>query len=173
MSTEVAAEPTETGERRSQEITRERSRRRRSNIDTAEGRRIVKVRLTDAEYAKVAEAAEEASMTVPRYLGECAVNPVAPARTKSGKPRAWLTWPKRQALAALVLSATEALDMIRLQHLSKIGSNLNQLTRVANSNGVISSDEIGEVLDDVRELIDELRERATELQQLARDTTRR
>jgi len=173
VSTEVAPEPTETGGRRAQEASRERSRRRRSNIDAAEGRRIVKVRLTDAEYAKVAAAAEEVSMTVPRYLGECAVNPVASATTKSGKPRAWLTWPKRQALATLVLSATEAMDMIRLQHLSKIGSNLNQIARVANSNGVISSDEIYEVLDDVRELIDELRERATELQQLARDTTRR
>ncbi|WP_328664666.1 plasmid mobilization relaxosome protein MobC [Nocardia salmonicida] len=173
MSTEVAAEPTETGGRRSQEVVRDLRRRRRSNIGGDEGRRIVKVRLTDAEYAKVAEAAEEVSMTVPRYLGECAVNPVVPATTKSGKARAWLTWPKRQALATLVLSATEALDMIRLQHLSKVGANLNQIARVANSNGVISADEIHEVLDDVRELIDELRERATELQQLARDTTRR
>lgn len=173
MSTEAVTESTVAGGRRAQEVARERSRRRRSNIDAAEGRRIVKVRLTDAEYAKVAAAAEEVSMTVPRYLGECAVNPVASATTKSGKPRAWLTWPKRQALATLVLSATEALDMIRLQHLSKVGANLNQLARVANSNGVISPDEIGEVLDDVRELIDELRERSTELEQLARDTVRR
>lgn len=161
-----------TGRRRSQEIARERSRRRRPNMDSGAGQHVVKVRLTDAEYASVKTAAGEASMTVPWYLAQCALNPVAPSRTKSGKVRAWLSWPKRQAVAASVWSATNALDMIRLHHLSKVGSNLNQLTREFHTTGGIS-EEIVDVLADVRELIDELRERAEELSTLAREVVRR
>lgn len=174
VSVDAAAE--ESGKWRSQEIERARSRRRRANIGDGEGRKVVKVRLTDAEYATVSAAAEESSMTVPRYLGECATNPVVPSRTKSGKERPWLPWPKRLALQRLLLSAASALHVVRLEQVSKVGSNLNQLARIANGAGVIDpelAEELVEALAQWRELSAELSERGARIEQLAQDVTRR
>ncbi|MGY2025976.1 MobC family plasmid mobilization relaxosome protein [Nocardia gipuzkoensis] len=168
---EVSVVVSEVGERGSQSIARSRQRRRRPNIT---GRKhTLQVVMSDEEFAMVQQAADEANMTVPWYLVQSAVNPVPAASSKSskrGKP--WLPWPKRQALAALVVSATSALDAVRLEQLAKIGGHLNQIARAANIGGTIA-EEILDVLADVRETMAELRERGARMEELAREVTRR
>lgn len=161
---------------RSQEIARARARRRRPNAVDGDGYKRVTVRLTGSEYATIQEAAEEASMTVPRYLAECAINPVGAGVTKAGKARPWLPWPKRQALSQLLLSAASALHVVRLEQLSKIGSNINQIARLANSVGAVDpelAEELDAALDEFRELSAELSERGARIEKLAEDVTRR
>jgi hypothetical protein len=155
--------------RRSQEIQRARRRRRRPNITGA--RHTVEVVLDDAEMAAVREAAEEAGSTVPWFLVQSAVNPV-PASAGSGSGKPWLPWPKRQALAQVLVSATAALDEIRLAELAKIGGNLNQIAHAANIGGTVG-EEILDVVAELREALGEVRERAETIEQLAKDVTRR
>lgn len=155
--------------RRSQEIERARRRRRRPNITGA--RHTVEVVLDDAEMAAVRAAAEEAGSTVPWFLVQSAVNPV-PSTSGSGSGKPWLPWPKRQALARVLTSATGALDEIRLQELAKIGGNVNQIAHSANVSGAVG-DELIDVLAELREAIAEIRKRAEEIEQLAREATRR
>lgn len=161
---------------RSQEIDRTRARRRRANAAAGDGYKRVTVRLTGSEFATVAAAAEEASMTVPRYLSECALNPVGTRVTKAGKARPWLPWPKREGLARLLMSAASALHVVRLEQVSRIGSNINQLARLANSVGAIDpelGEELQAALGEWRELSDELSERAARIEKLAEDVARR
>ncbi|MBF6138257.1 MobC family plasmid mobilization relaxosome protein [Nocardia otitidiscaviarum] len=128
--------------------------------------------LSESEFATVRAAADEAGMTVPWYLVQSAVNPVpaTAAPGKAGKP--WLPWPKRQTLAALLVSATGALDEVRLEHLAKIGGNLNQIAHAANISGTVA-DEVLDTVEELRETLGELRERAARMEELARDVTRR
>lgn len=134
---------------------------------------MVKVRLTDAEYATVVAAAGEAGMTVPWYLAQCATNPVSSSAKPGKRSAPWLPWPKRQLLAGILVSATGALDEIRLHHLAKIGSNINQITHAMHSTGVLDEEEHGAALAELRELMVEIRERSATMGQLARDVTRR
>ncbi|MEU2258564.1 hypothetical protein ABZ540_35970, partial [Nocardia xishanensis] len=134
---EVAVGQSEGGKRGAQNIARARRRRRRPNITGA--KRTVEVVLSEEEFAMVQRFADEANMTVPWYLVQAAVNPVpSAAAAKDGKP--WLPWPKRQALAGLLVSATSALDAIRLEQLAKIGGHFNQIARSANIGGTVDED---------------------------------
>jgi hypothetical protein len=162
------------GVRRGQNVTRARRRRRRPNI-TDGVRHKVEVVLSTAEYETVKAAATEAGSTVPWYLVQCATTPLPASsggEAGSGKSGPWLPWPKRQALAAALVSATGALDEVRLEQLSKIGSNLNQIAQAANIGGTVA-DEVLDTAAEVREAIAELRERAERLEELARQVTRR
>ncbi|MFC9898523.1 plasmid mobilization relaxosome protein MobC [Nocardia sp. NPDC127579] len=157
--------------RRSQNIARSRRRRRRPNIMGE--KRTVEVVLSVEEYERVARSAEEANCTVPWYLAQCALEPVAPA-TKDGGP--WLSWPKRREIVRALMSAASALDMLRLHHVSKIGGNLNQLTRLANVDQHIPDDVLEDlpvVLEQLEAVGEDLRERAERLEELAQKAARR
>ncbi|WP_228811493.1 plasmid mobilization relaxosome protein MobC, partial [Nocardia farcinica] len=95
-----------------------------------------------------------------------------PAVSAGGKAGPWLPWPKRQALAAALVSATGALDAVRLEQLAKIGGHFNQIAHAANITGTVA-DEVLDVAEDLRETLAELRERAQRLEELAREVTRR
>ncbi|WP_306358982.1 MULTISPECIES: MobC family plasmid mobilization relaxosome protein [unclassified Nocardia] len=167
----VAEGSSEGGARRSQNIARARRRRRRPNIDGP--KHTIEVVLSADEFATVRAAADEAGMTVPWYLVQSAVNPVpAATASASGKAKPWLPWPKRQTLAALLVSATGALDEVRLEHLAKIGGNLNQIAHAANISGTVA-DEVLDTVEELRETLGELRERAARMEELAREVTRR
>lgn len=175
---EVAAVSTEASAStlRSQEIQRSRERRRRPNAVEGEGYKRVTVRLTPEELATVREAADEASMSVPQYLAQCALNPVGASVTKSGKARPWLSWPKRLAMQRLLLSAASALHVMRLEQVAPVGSNINQIARIANSTGYLDperGEELDIALEEWRALDAELRERGARIEQLAKDVTRR
>ncbi|MFF0637798.1 MobC family plasmid mobilization relaxosome protein [Nocardia sp. NPDC004151] len=160
--------------RGSQNLARARRRRRRPNIEGK--KQTLEVVFSEAEFAKVQALADEVDCTVPWFVVQAAVYP-APASSKgdrsSDKP--WLPWPQRKALSASLMSATGALDEVRLEQLAKIGSNLNQIAHVFNADGV-ASDEIAEVLEaveELRETMTELRERAERMEELAREAVRR
>ncbi|MGV9838037.1 MobC family plasmid mobilization relaxosome protein [Nocardia niigatensis] len=171
MSAEaVGSEQSEVGVRRSQNIARSRRRRRRPNID---GRKhLVQVVLSAEEFAKVQELADEADMTVPWYLVQAAVNPVAASSKGSSDGKPWLPWPKRVAIRGELISATGALDGVRLEQLAKACGNLNQIAHAANVTGVVSEDVL-ETNAELRELVAELRERAERIEELAREVARR
>lgn len=166
----VAEEGTAGRARRSQEIARGRRRRRRPNITGP--KQLLEVTVSEEELAAIKEAAEEANCTVPWFMVQSAINPAPAAASSNGRRGPWLPWPKRQAIVATLLSATGALDEIRLQQLAKIGGNLNQIAHSANISGV-AGDELIDVLAEVRETIAEIRQRAEEIEQLAREATRR
>ncbi|MFI6225322.1 plasmid mobilization protein [Nocardia salmonicida] len=171
MSTEASSSTL-----RSQEIDRTRARRRRANAVEGDGYKRVTVRLTASELATVREAADEAGMSVPQYLAQCALNPVGASVTKSGKARPWLTWPKRLALQRLLLSASSALHVLRLEQVAPVGSNLNQIARIANSTGYLDperGEELDIALEEWRALDADMRERGARMEQLAKDVTRR
>ncbi|MEU4345582.1 hypothetical protein AB0H00_30750 [Nocardia sp. NPDC023852] len=160
------------GPRRSQNIARSRRRRRRPNIDGP--KRTLEVVLSEEEYAKVAQFAEEANCTVPWYLVQSAVDPVAAASSKDGGP--WLPWPQRREVVRSLLSASSALDMMRLHHVSKIGGNLNRLVHLANIDGVVPEElyeELFTVSEELAAVAEDLRERAERLEELARKAARR
>ncbi|WP_433635629.1 MobC family plasmid mobilization relaxosome protein [Nocardia sp. CA-120079] len=157
------------GERGAQSIARARRRRRRPNI--VGDKQTVEVVFSESEFAKVQQFAEEAGCTVPWYVVQSAVYP-APAASSGSNSGPWLPWPKRKALAAALMSATGALDEVRLEQLAKIGNNLNQIAHAANISGTVA-DEILDTVADLREAIGELRERAERMEALAREATRR
>ncbi|WP_280336074.1 MobC family plasmid mobilization relaxosome protein [Nocardia wallacei] len=167
----VAEQGTAPRARRSQQIARDQRRRRRPNITGPKVK--LEVVMSEAEYAKVAEAAEEAACTVPWYLVQSALNPPQ-ASAKPGRktPGPWLPWPKRLALSNTIMSAANVLSRIVLDQLSHVGANLNQLTRAANIDGVVG-EELAETIEELRETVGELRAHAAEMEQLARDVTRR
>ncbi|MEU4345345.1 MobC family plasmid mobilization relaxosome protein [Nocardia sp. NPDC023852] len=171
----AATSPT-TGEgvaskRRMQDVTRARSRKRRENIGASVKR--FRVTVSEAEAAALAEAAAEASMTVPRYLAESALNPtggrVAGEADEAGP---WLPWPKRKTLAGILLSAAGAMDEVRVEHLAKIGGNLNQIAHAAHVTGTLAED-IDDTLAQLRVVLEDLAARAARLDELAREVTRR
>ncbi len=167
----VAEQDTAGRPRRSQQIARDQRRRRRPNITGPKVK--LEVVLSEAEYAKVAEAAAEANCTVPWYLVQSALNPPqASAKPGRKSPGPWLAWPKRLAISRAVMSAANVLSRIVLDHLSHIGANLNQIARAANIDGVVG-DELAETIVELRETVGEIRGRAAEMEQLARDVTRR
>ncbi|MGW4094820.1 hypothetical protein [Nocardia sp. NPDC004750] len=160
------------GPRRSQNIARSRRRRRRPNIDGP--KRTLEVVLSEEEYAKVAQFAEEANCTVPWYLVQSAVDPVAAASSKDGGP--WLPWPQRREVVRSLLSASSALDMMRLHHVSKIGGNLNRLVHLANIDGAVPEElyeELFTVSEELAAVAEDLRERAERLEELAQKAARR
>ncbi len=66
--------------------------------------------------------------------------------------------------------------MVRLEQVSKVGSNINQIARVANGTGAIDpelAEDLAEALEQWRELTVELSERGARIEQLAEDVTRR
>ncbi|MFG3525093.1 MobC family plasmid mobilization relaxosome protein [Nocardia nova] len=136
--------------------------------------RSVKVALSEEEFATLKAAAEEAGSTVPWYLVESTLNPPAatakPGPKGMGKP--WLPWPKRQALAYQLGTAARVLNDIRLEELSHVGANLNQLTRAANIDGVVG-EELAEVIGDLSKLVAEIRERAEDIEAMAKEVVRR
>ncbi|MEV6073399.1 MobC family plasmid mobilization relaxosome protein [Nocardia sp. NPDC052001] len=162
----VAKESSAGGARRSQDIARARRRRRRPNIDGP--KHTVEVVLSEEEFAKVREAADDAGMTVPWFLVQAAINPVA--SPKDNGP--WLPWPKRVALRGELISATGAMDAIRLEQLAKACGNLNQLAHAANVTGMVAED-ILETNEELRETSAELRERAERIEELAQQVVRR
>ncbi|MFE2962016.1 MobC family plasmid mobilization relaxosome protein [Nocardia tengchongensis] len=157
--------------RGSQNLARARRRRRRPNI---EGKKhTLEVVFSEAEFAKVSALADEVDCTVPWFVVQAAVYP-APASSKgdrsSDKP--WLPWPQRKALSASLMSATGALDEVRLEQLAKIGGLLNQIAHAANIDGQVA-EEVLEALEDLGETMAELRERAERMEELAREAVRR
>ncbi|MGW5380729.1 MobC family plasmid mobilization relaxosome protein [Nocardia sp. NPDC003999] len=157
--------------RRMQSVARTRNRKRQENI--GEGAKRFRVTVSAADAVKLEEAAAEANMTVPRYLAESALNPTggrAAGETDEAGP--WLPWPKRKTLAGVLLSAAGAMDEVRVEHLAKIGGNLNQIAHAANITGTLA-DDIDDTLDQLRAVLDDLAVRATRLDELAREVTRR
>lgn len=154
------------GARGSQNIARARRRRRRPNIDGP--RHTIEVVLSEEEFAKVQQAADEANCTVPWYLVQSAVDPVS-TRATSGP---WLPWPQRREIVSALNSAASAMDMVRLHHVSKIGGNLNQIARAANITGT-EAEELFEVLEALEAVAEDLRERAERIEELAREAARR
>lgn len=170
MGIDEGAEGLPKGRRGAQLVARERSRRRRPNI--AGAKRTVEVVMSEAEYAEVKAAAAEAGMTVPWYLVQAAVNPVAPSRTPGGKLTAWLPWPRRQTLASILMSAAGAMDEVRRRELAPAGSNLNQITKGMHISGGLA-EEIHDTMEDLRELYNRLLEDSEEMMKLAREVARR
>ena len=175
MSVEVGvSEQAEAGgPRRSQNIARSRRRRRRPNIDGP--KHTVEVVFSAEEFAKVQELADEANMTVPWFLVQAAVSPVPMSASSNGSGDAdkpWLPWPKRVAIRGELISATSALDAVRLEQLAKACGNLNQLTHAANVTGTVAED-IFETNEELRETSAELRERAERIEALAQQVVRR
>lgn len=166
----VAEQVSGSGRRRSQEIVRSQRRRRRPNIDGP--KRSVLVVVSEEEYARIKEAADEANSTVPWCLVESTLNPPAAVTKPGRKGGPWLPWPKRQAIAAAIGSATRALHDIRLGELSHVGANLNQLTRAANIEGVVGED-LTEVIEDLATVVTELRERAEQMEAMVKEVVRR
>ena len=95
------------------------------------------VRLSPEERAIVDAAAEEAGLTTGSYAREKMLG--APAAREVRRPPA-----ERQELVRL------------LAELGKIGGNLNQLARAANTGTVLYSEEIAETLASLREVRDAL-----------------
>ena len=133
---------------------------------------MLEVTVSDEELAAIKESAAEANCTVPWFMVQSAINPAPVAAASGGRSGPWLPWPKRQAIVAALLSATGALDEIRLQELAKIGGNVNQIAHSANISGAVG-DELIDVLAELRETVAEIRKRAEEIEQLAREATRR
>lgn len=160
--------------RRSQVIARGQRRRRRPNIDPAESKHTLELTVSGSEWAQLKAAAAENGSTIPWYVLQCALYPVAPRSGETGESTSgpWLPWPKRQGLQWALLSATAALDEIRLQELAHMGANLNQIAHSANVTGVLA-DDIDDTLAQWRETMEVLRATAAEVQQLAKDVTRR
>lgn len=156
--------------RRSQEISRERARRRRPNI--VGPKRSVMVMVSESEYATLKAAADEAGATVPWYLVESALNPPAATAKPGRKAGPWLAWPKRKALADTIVSLSGLLAEIVLRDLSHVGANLNQLTRAANIDGVVG-EELGDVIEELADTVAEIRDRAERLEKLAKEVVRR
>ncbi|WP_181724189.1 MobC family plasmid mobilization relaxosome protein [Nocardia gipuzkoensis] len=180
--------------RRMQSVARTRNRKRQENI--GEGAKRFRVTVSAADAVKLVEAAAEANMTVPRFLAESAMNPTGGRRRggrRSGSTLAgggpdrvgdagkadeadevgpWLPWPKRKTLAGVLLSAAGAMDEVRVEHLAKIGGNLNQIAHAANITGTLA-EEFEEVLAEHRALMADLAERAARMDELAREVTRR
>ncbi|PXX52778.1 hypothetical protein DFR70_13026 [Nocardia tenerifensis] len=160
--------------RRSQNIARARKRKRQQAI-VGEKKR-VEVTMALADYERVlAPAAAEAGMTVPKYLLQCSLNPVGVRSEEGGKAGAkpWLPWPKRQVLQGILLSATSAMDTIRLRYLAHIGAGLDGLIHSAHVTGVLDSAELDEGLAQLRGVMTELSERAQRIEALAEDVVRR
>ncbi|MFR9773873.1 MobC family plasmid mobilization relaxosome protein [Nocardia sp. SC052] len=181
--------------RRMQSVARTRNRKRQENI--GEGAKRFRVTVSAADAVKLVEAAAEANMTVPRYLAESALNPTGGRRRTRGRRSGstptgggpeqvgnagegeeadevgpWLPWPKRKTLAGVLLSAAGAMDEVRVEHLAKIGGNLNQIAHAANITGTLA-EEFEEVLAEHRALMADLAERAARMDELAREVTRR
>ncbi|PPI89037.1 hypothetical protein C5E46_35310 [Nocardia nova] len=156
--------------RRSQEIARERSRRRRPNIIGP--KRTLEVTVSEEEYARLKEAADEAGSTVPWYVLESALNPPAATAKPGRKAGPWLAWPKRKALADTIVSLSGLLAEIVLRDLSHVGANLNQLTRAANIDGVVG-EELGDVIEELADTVAEIRDRAERLEKMAKEVVRR
>jgi hypothetical protein len=133
---------------------------------------LLEVTVSEEEFEAITAAAAEANCTVPWFMVQSAINPVPAVASSGGRSGPWLPWPKRQAIVAALLSATGALDEVRLQELGKIGGNLNQLAHAANISGTVG-DELIDLTAELRETIAEIRKRAEEIEQLAREATRR
>ncbi|MFE3990031.1 hypothetical protein ACFXPR_36615 [Nocardia tengchongensis] len=161
------------GGRRSQQIARAARRRRRPNI--VGPKTTIEVVFSEEEFAKVAEFAERANCTVPWYVVQAAVDPVAPSSEgKSSGP--WLPWPARRELVRSLNSAASAMDMMRLHHVKKIGGNLNRLVHLANIDELVSDEVLDQLPDLINELwavAEDLRERAEKLEEYAREASRR
>ncbi len=170
-TTSSAAHAGVPSKRRMQSVARSRNRKRQENIGTEAKRFRVTVSAADA--AALEAAAAEANMTVPRYLAESALNPTggrAAGETDEAGP--WLPWPKRKTLASILLSAAGAMDEVRVEHLAKIGGNLNQIAHAANVTGTLA-EEFDDTLAQLRVVLDDLAARAAHMDELAREVTRR
>ncbi|MBP2194560.1 plasmid mobilization relaxosome protein MobC [Nocardia goodfellowii] len=169
----VSEQAEESAPRRSQNIARAANRRRRPNI---KGRkRTLEVVLSEEEYAKVQVLAEASNCTVPWFLVQAALDPVA-ASSKGKDDGPWLPWPARRELIRTLYGAASSLDMLRLHHVKKIGSNLNQLVRLANIDQHIPDDvleDLPAVLEQIEAVAEDLRERAEDLTKKAEDAARR
>jgi hypothetical protein len=154
--------------RSSQNVARERRRRRRPNVDGPKHK--PEIVFSDEEFARVQKFAEEANCTVPWYVVQAAAYPVATASSQESGP--WLPWPQRREIVSQLGSAASALDMMRRHHVKKIGGNLNQLVRSAHIEGEVS-EEIWEILEELEAVAEELRERAERIEELAREAARR
>ncbi|OBA47022.1 hypothetical protein A5780_34520 [Nocardia sp. 852002-20019_SCH5090214] len=166
----VAEQGSTVGRRRSQEIARARSRRRRPNITGP--KRTLEVTVSEEEYARIKEAADEAGATVPWYLVDSTLNPPA-ATTKPGrKSGPWLPWPKRKALADAILSGASALSLIVLRELSHTEANINQIARAVNITEV-APEELPEVLAELQETMAEIRDLSERMEAMAKEVVRR
>ena len=94
--------------------------------------RFVAVRCTDAEYDQLTAAAERAGVPVGTYLRAVALG--SPVPRKARRPTV-----ERVGLARV------------LGELGRVGSNLNQLARVANTTGELrQADRLKDIGDDIR-----------------------
>ncbi|TWH35477.1 plasmid mobilization relaxosome protein MobC [Micrococcus luteus] len=113
-------------------------RKRMANHDG--GRPVSKfVRLTEGEAAELTIASQRESKTVQRFMVEAGI-----ARARGVDPQA-----AHEAITAL----------FKVEHqLSKVGTNINQLTRHANATGEVLAAELREQLAHLRGCLDRLDE---------------
>ncbi len=113
------------------ELQTEPQPRRRPRLD---GQRRVRVdlRLSEAEAAMLRAGAARSGMTLAGYAAAAALASAGRTRRPRAVPQA--TVATRQALAGLVAARLE---------LARIGSNLNQAVRVANSTGRVPAELLG------------------------------
>ena len=104
------------------------------------GRAVRRVlRLTEVENAELSIAAQRENKTVQRYVVEAGI-----ARARGVDPQA-----AHEAITAL----------FKVEHqLSKVGTNINQLTRHANATGEVLAAELREQLAHLRRCLDRLDE---------------
>ena len=93
---------------------------------------MLRVRLSDAEFASVQARAEAAGLSVAAYLAAAAEprGPLGVAHMPAGERRAW---------------ASELMAVRRL--VAAVGNNLNQLARASNSGAEVDPGEARAVLD--------------------------
>lgn len=155
--------------RGSQAIRRERERRRRPNIEGP--RHTIEVVFSESEWAKVQQRAARADCTVPWFVVQCATDTL-PAAGKGAPRPARLPLATFNAVMTELMEASGAMDEVRLQELSKIGGNINQIAHAANITGFVA-EEVSETLAELRETMAELREGAKLIVDLAAQVARR
>lgn len=99
-----------------------------SGTEKRKRNKIILVRLTDEEHAKLVELAASHERTVAAYVRQVALNEA----------------PKTRETLAIIAQ------------LSRIGNNLNQIARVANSGGDVRADILAEALKELSEVIETL-----------------
>jgi len=130
--------------------------------------------VSDSELAVLRAGADECNSTLPWYVLQCALHPVTAQAGENDAPDRgpWLPWPKRQALAQALLSATAAMDEVRLTELSHAGSNLNQIAHAAHVTGALA-DDMDDALAAIQNLATRLLSIAEEMESLAKEVVRR
>jgi hypothetical protein len=113
--------------------------RRRSGSETRQRSGVLGVRLTDTERAKVEADAQALGLSASGYARALLLGAVTPGTQRRPLPSA-------EELARL------------LGQLGKVGSNLNQLTKLGNQGQLVPPSSLAACIDDVRAITAELAE---------------